>query len=63
MGFLQRTVKFLREVRTELRKVIWPSRQQTIVFTGVVLAATVIVASALYVIDSIVGSVLRLVIR
>jgi preprotein translocase subunit SecE len=32
-----RLMRFLREVVSELTKVIWPSRQQLVVYTGVVL--------------------------
>jgi preprotein translocase subunit SecE len=33
-----RLVRFLREVVSELSKVIWPSRRELVVYTGVVLA-------------------------
>ncbi|MFO7548315.1 MAG: preprotein translocase subunit SecE [Acidimicrobiia bacterium] len=33
----QRLTEFLREVRVELRKVSWPTRQQMITFTAVTL--------------------------
>ncbi len=35
---------FLREVRVELSKVSWPSRQQLIAYTGVVLGLSLFVA-------------------
>ncbi|MGH3528492.1 MAG: preprotein translocase subunit SecE, partial [Pseudonocardiaceae bacterium] len=32
-----RLIRFLREVVSELSKVIWPSRRELVVYTGVVL--------------------------
>ncbi len=34
---LARLIRFLREVVSELRKVIWPSRRELVVYTAVVL--------------------------
>lgn len=34
---------FLREVQTELSKVVWPSREQTVKFTLMVVLVTIVV--------------------
>jgi len=44
--------QFLREVRTELKKVTWPSRKDTLSGTVVVLVAVFIIAIFLGVVDS-----------
>lgn len=44
--------KFLRETRFELKKVVWPTRRQTINYTLVVIAAVVLVTLLLYLFDS-----------
>lgn len=44
--------QFLREVRTELKKVTWPSRKDTLSGTLVVLVAVFIIAIFLGVVDS-----------
>ena len=44
--------QFLREVKTELKKVTWPSRKDTLAVTAVVLATVFIVAVFLGIIDS-----------
>jgi preprotein translocase subunit SecE len=44
--------QFLREVRTELKKVTWPSRKDTLSGTAVVLVAVFIIALFLGVVDS-----------
>jgi preprotein translocase subunit SecE len=42
---------FLREVRTELKKVTWPSRKETIAATGMVIILSVLVAFFLGLLD------------
>lgn len=58
-----RITKFIREVRSEMRKVSWPNRQELITYTIVVLATVVIVAAFTGVVDVIVTWVLNLLSR
>jgi preprotein translocase subunit SecE len=44
--------QFLREVKTELKKVTWPSRKDTLSGTAVVLVAVFIIAIFLGIVDS-----------
>jgi preprotein translocase subunit SecE len=44
--------QFLREVKTELKKVTWPSRKDTLSGTAVVLVAVFIIALFLGIVDS-----------
>jgi preprotein translocase subunit SecE len=44
--------QFLREVKTELKKVTWPSRKDTLSGTVVVLVAVFIIAVFLGIVDS-----------
>jgi len=44
--------QFLREVKTELKKVTWPAKKDTLSATGVVLVAVFIVALFLGIVDS-----------
>jgi len=48
---LKRTRSFLTDVRVELKKVSWPSRQDTISSTGVVLVVVFIISFYLGIID------------
>ncbi len=50
-NFFERIGKFLRDVRSEIGKVIWPTRQESILYTGVVVGAVVLVAAMIYIID------------
>lgn len=51
--------KFLRDVRSELRKVVWPSKQQTINYTIVVVFAVFFVAGLISITDAAFGAVIR----
>ena len=47
-----RFVHFLKETRIELRKVVWPTRQETIKTTGIIMIAVIVVAIFLWIIDA-----------
>jgi preprotein translocase subunit SecE len=52
-------VQFLREVKTELKKVTWPARQQAVSSTGVVLALVIVVSLFLGLVDMVLTHVVR----
>ena len=47
--------KFVREVRTEVARVTWPSRKETLVTTGLVLAMAALTAIFFFVVDQVIG--------
>ncbi len=51
MGFLTRAREFIREVLVEFRKVTWPSRQELVHSTTVVIVVTVVLAFFLGAVD------------
>ena len=51
--------QFLREVRTELKKVTWPSRKDTLSGTLVVLVAVLIIAIFLGIVDSGLSNIIK----
>jgi preprotein translocase subunit SecE len=55
-----RISRYFREVRTELRKVVWPDRRQTVIYTGVVLISVVLVAMLIWVVDALLSQILSL---
>ncbi|NLS14857.1 preprotein translocase subunit SecE [Vibrio sp. SM6] len=46
-------ISFARESRMEVRKVVWPTRQETLQTTLIVLAVSIVMALALWGIDGI----------
>jgi len=55
--------KFLREVRGELKKVTWPTRQQLIAYTSVVLVAVILVSFLIWILDSSFSYLFRLFLK
>lgn len=51
---------FLREAHLEVRKVVWPSRQETVQMTGVVLFMVVLMALIIWGLDSLLFWIVRL---
>jgi len=59
---LSRVAAYLREVRAELKKVVWPTRRETVVFTAVVLLSVAMSAAIIWVMDGILGTLLKVII-
>ena len=50
---------YVREVDVERRKVVWPTRQETVQTTLIVFAVTVVVAIILFIMDTAFGGLVR----
>jgi len=55
---ITKTKKFFREVKTEMKKVNWPTKDETIKYTLVVIGATLIVATYLGALDAALFNIL-----
>lgn len=60
---MNKALDFLREVRVELDKVVWPSRQQTVQLTIVVILVTIFVGFFLGIIDYLLTNLTRFLLR
>jgi len=56
-------MEFIREVVAEFRKVAWPSRQELINSTVVVIAVTVVVALFLGAVDVVLARIVERILR
>ena len=63
MEFLRRTQEFVREVVAEFRKVAWPSRQELINSTVVVITVTVVVSLFLGAVDVALARIVERILR
>ena len=54
-------MQFLREVRTELNKVSWPTKQELASYMGVVGIAVVIVCALIWVCDTAFAKLFRVI--
>lgn len=48
----EKFIHFAKEARIELRKVVWPTREETLKTTGMIMIAVVIVAIFLWIVDA-----------
>jgi preprotein translocase subunit SecE len=48
-----------RETQIEVRKVVWPTRQETVQTTGVIIAIVVVTALFLWILDMLLGGFTR----
>ena len=60
--FAAGVAKFFRDTKSELKKVVWPSKEDTRKNTIVVLVVVIIAAAVLFILDAIFGGILGLVI-
>ena len=54
-GLFQRIVKFFRETKSELKKVVYPSPKQLVNNTAVVLLCVLIVGICVWILDAVGG--------
>jgi len=61
-GFFARVGKWLRELRSELKKVQWPTASQTLNNTLIVILCVIVVGVFIWVFDALANSVVRAII-
>ena len=59
----EKVVQFLRDVRSELRKVTFPSRKETLASTAVVIVVVFLMATYLGLIDLLLSAVITRALR
>lgn len=57
-SFGQRLGRFFRELKSELKKVAWPSRSDTIQKTGIVVACVILVGVIVWIFDGIASALI-----
>ena len=57
----EKAKQFLKEVKIELKKVVWPTRKDTIASTSVVLIIVMIIAIFLGLVDLGLSRIIRLI--
>lgn len=57
-----RIVKFFKDLISEVKKVVWPSRKQLLNNSAIVLAVCILSGIALFIVDSVFGLLLNLVV-
>ncbi|AEM79617.1 preprotein translocase subunit SecE [Thermoanaerobacter thermohydrosulfuricus] len=59
----RKIVKFFKDVRAEMKKVTWPSRETMITYTEIVLIVVALFTVFIFLIDSVFSYLLKLIIK
>ena len=62
-GFFSRVKRWFREMKSELKKVQWPTRKQTINNTLIVIACVIVIGICIWVFDALAGAIVRALIH
>ena len=57
-----RIVKFFKDLISEVKKVVWPSKKQLLNNSAIVLAVCILSGIELFIVDSVFGLLLNLVV-
>ncbi|NLX78169.1 MAG: preprotein translocase subunit SecE [Clostridiaceae bacterium] len=60
-NIFKRFVKFVKEVRGELKKVIWPSRSQLVTYTLTVIVICLMLGAVIWLFDALFSFLYKLV--
>lgn len=55
-------VKYVGQVRQEARKVVWPTRRETIVTTILVMIMTILMGAFFFVTDTVISTIVKFII-
>ena len=53
--------QFLQQVRQEASKVVWPTRRETLISTGMVFVMVILAALFFYLVDQVLSSGVKLI--
>ena len=62
-GVFARIGKWFKDMRSELKKVQWPTRKQTVNNTLIVIACVIVVGVCIWIFDYLAGSVIDIIIN
>ncbi|HEY3316490.1 MAG TPA: preprotein translocase subunit SecE [Bacillota bacterium] len=62
-GWLPAIGRFFREVRAEMKKVIWPTSRETALYTVVVVFSVAVVSILMWVADSVFSKALTFLLK
>jgi preprotein translocase subunit SecE len=62
-SFASSPTKFLKEVKAELKKVVWPSRKEVVKLTIIVVIVSIIIGAYIGVLDFIFTGLMNLLVK
>ena len=61
LGFFQRIGKWFRDMKSELKKVVWPTPKQLVQNTGIALVVMAVAAVVLWGFDEVAGLIVNVI--
>lgn len=61
VGFFKKTARFFKDLKSEFKKIVWPTKKHVLHNTGVVLIFMAVTAIAIWILDFLFISVFKLV--
>jgi preprotein translocase subunit SecE len=61
VGFFASIKKYFREVKSEMKKIVWPTKSQVVNNTLIVIAVSLVAAVLIFGLDTVFGLVLKLI--
>ena len=55
--------RWFREMKSELKKVVWPSRQKVVKNTGVVILSTAMIGACIWIFDGVLGTLVQMILK
>ena len=55
--------RWFREMKSELKKVVWPSRQKVAKNTVTVAAATLVIGACIWIFDGVLGTLVQMILK
>ncbi len=63
LGFFASIKKYFREVKSEMKKIVWPSKSQVVNNTLIVIAVSLVAAVIVFGLDTVFGLITKLIYR
>lgn len=54
-GFFARVGKWFRDLKSESKKIVWPTRKQTLNNSAIVIAAILVIGAFIWILDAVFG--------
>ena len=61
VGFFAQVKKYLRDIKSEMKKIVWPTKSQVVNNTLIVIAVSLVAAVLIFGLDTVFGFVLQLI--
>ena len=55
--------RWFREMKSELKKVVWPNKKTVLKNTGIVLLCSLLIGACIWIFDGVLGSLVQMILK